>query len=110
MRNTVQNGFCLPLLMLLLLVCVILTSCTPGHDYDEEWIIGKDATEIVERYGKFDLMFVENIEDIADSSAGYKIGKRWLFFGDRVDILLMINFNADGLAYETYIQDGMPGG
>lgn len=96
--------------ILILLLTLLLTSCTPSHDYDEEWIIGKDAKQIVERYGSFDLMFAESIEEISNGSAGYTIKEREPgFLQSKEEVLFMIEFK-DGIASGTYIQEGRPGG
>ena len=50
MKKTV----CTVLLLLCTLCLFCLTSCSR---YDEDWIIGKTSSEIVEKYGEFDLCF-----------------------------------------------------
>ena len=43
---------------ILLLLCALCLSClTSCSRYDEDWILGKTSSEIVEKYGEFDLCF-----------------------------------------------------
>lgn len=53
MKKTTFHTLCV-FILLLFLCALYLTSCSR---YDEDWIIGKTSTEIVEKYGEFDLCF-----------------------------------------------------
>ncbi len=104
MKKTTFHILCV-FVLLLFLCALCLTSCSR---YDEDWIIGKTSSEIVEKYGEFDLCFGKT-ELRADGNyyngaCGYvtKISRSILGMETYPsDEYYMIYFNEEGKAYKV---------
>ena len=46
-----KKSFCMIISVLLSIVC--LSGCVKLYLYDEQWILGKTTSQIIERYGEF---------------------------------------------------------
>lgn len=92
------------LIALSLLLTILFISCA-GKQYDEKWIIGKTYSEILDKYGEFDIYsYPERIIDgmCYNAGCGYltKEGQPG-FLGTPPDEFYMIYFDSNGLAYEV---------
>ena len=98
---------------ILFVVCafsILLCSCAPF--YNEEWIIGKTADEIIDRYGQFDTRY--NNSSLDGTYKGW-IGT-YTIREERVGYLqtypkevLKIMFDADNIATECKVILDRPG-
>jgi len=95
------------LLALLISIVVYLKACC--KPYDEKWIIGKTSDEIMERYGKFDIVMNKPSEDglYRNQRCGYKTKSGNI---DWYDEFYMISFNSQGVAYLIEEDVCRPGG
>ena len=84
--------------------------------YDTNWIVGKHYTQIIERYGTF----YRNFEGTYDPSSGEMIlpgtyyymvkPERKGYLDKRHAEYIVIHFNEDGIAEESYERYGWYGG
>ena len=92
-----------------IVVATLMASCSLLKLYDKEWIIGKSADEIIERYGEFDIGMPE--EDGSYSKGAYMTKeKRVGFLGTDPAEYCMIYFNDEGYAYMIVDKYVIPGG
>lgn len=87
------------------LLCIVIlmnfVSCSDGHDYDENWIIGKSSTEVVEQYGAFDCELMPADGVYRNCKCGYTIKEAQTgFLGTSQEELLFIYFDENGIAYQ----------
>ena len=88
---------------LLILLALVLTGCNPARKFDSDWMIGKDAQDIMARYGQFDAGRPGDAV-YRNCQCSYYIkqdtkGKP----GDVVeDQILRILFDDNGKAYKVY--------
>ena len=88
------------ILISLFLLLSMLSSCSAASKYRKNWIIGRHYEEVIERYGKFDLIRdtakINEEGDYSNTACGY-------FLKEEVsgDIFYLIYFNSEGIAYEV---------
>ena len=113
--------FLIPVLLFVLLLVftvstIILTAKsdplpeTPEEaGYDREWIIGKDISEIQEKYGEFDHVYYTDKFQVRYRSASYdiKVEQGWIddYFGALKKLHLVINFDGSGTATGVYLHE-----
>lgn len=109
-----KHKLTISVLLIITLLSSILSfaSCSDKikSKYDDDFVIGNSIDAIIEEYGKFNVIF--HFEDgITIQRAGYVIKKgKTGFFGTDVDTYYMIMFNTDGIATETWQEEGGWGG
>jgi hypothetical protein len=88
----------------LLLLAVFFISCSSNR-FDEDWIIGKTYSEIVSKYGEFDICsYPERVVNgmCYGATCGYKTKERITgFLGSSSDEYYMIIFDSEGFAYKV---------
>lgn len=84
------------LVSLLLLISIVLLSIIIPKQYNKNWILGKTADEIVDRYGEFDRTFTKEYEirEGAYLTKAERIG----YLGIVPAEYYVIYFNTDGYA------------
>ena len=81
--------------------------------FDEDWIIGKNSSEIEEKYGEFDFLAVDRESDgkIYRGKAGYLTKEKYVgYLGTDPEEFYVIYFDSDGIAYKTQKNYMRPGG
>ena len=81
---------------LLMIISVVVLSNVIPKLYNENWILGKTADEIVERYGEFDRTFTKGTE--IREGAYLTKAERVGYLGIVPAEYCVIYFNADGYA------------
>lgn len=114
------NIFCVILLVVLVLLLVIwlffgteISRWFAALKFDEDWIIGKNSSEIEEKYGKFDFLAVDKRSDgkIYRGAAGYLTKEKHVgYLGTDPEEFYAIYFDSDGIAYKTEKNYMRPGG
>jgi hypothetical protein len=100
----------------MLLVCAVflfsLAGCTAKHKYNANDYLGKTSAQIEEEYGKFDCCGQPVGDDgmYRNTACGYTIQepKKGLL-GSDPEWLVFIQFDENGIAYNTY-EGYRPGG
>lgn len=94
------------------LFCIIffIESCAASQKYDEEWILGKTYSQIVEEYGEFDLCSSVDAQGI-NCACGYLTGTNLRNMWEELpDEFFMIYFDDSGVAYRVKKNVPRPGG
>lgn len=92
-------------------LCLAIFPGCSNNKYDSEWIVGKDSSEVRERYGEFDCTYMPISEDgLYRSRCGYTIKEPKVgFLGTSPEVLFFISFDENGIAVEC--EEGYrPGG
>ena len=120
---TAERKFCIfsdiliVVLVLFLVICLFfgteIERWFAALKFDEEWIIGKNSSEIEEKYGKFDFLSVDRKSDgkIYRGKAGYLTKEEHTgYLGTDPEEFYVIYFDSDGIAYKTQKNYMRPGG
>jgi hypothetical protein len=99
-------------LAIMAVIMLVLTGCSSKYNEDE--IIGKRSDEIVNTYGKFDIVLGIDVPDekgiYRNCSCGYTIKEPHKgFFGTSEEVLFYIKFDETGVATGCR-EDVRPGG
>jgi len=114
MKNFSEKPFiiiCVIALVAVIIGAMYWSSHSTDYEYDDEWIIGKNEYQVIERYGEFDIQFDENGR--GGFSRGYCVKPMSYdkLFGEPIwPEYYMIYFDEQGIAYETKIKVGGVGG
>lgn len=69
--------------------------------FNEKWMIGKTAEEIVEKYGEFDI--ARSDPPYVNTICGYVIHEKKVgYLGTKPEVCLLIKFDENGLACKCY--------
>lgn len=94
---------------LILISAILICFWCLYEPYDAEWIIGKSAEEIIERYGEFDRRRLN--EDGFYTMGGYLVKeKRVGYLGTDPEEFYMIYFDSNGYAFDVNDKYIVPGG
>ena len=90
------------------LIGTVIIKALP-KSYNKDWILGKTADEIMERYGEFDLG--KPNEDGLYSKGAYLTKEKHVgYLGTEPAEYCMIYFNSKGCAYKVVEKYVIPGG
>ena len=94
---------------LILIIAGLICFWCLYEPYDTEWIIGKSADQIIERYGEFDIRGLN--EDGSYTKGAYLVKEEYVgYLGTDPEEFYMIYFDSNGYAYEVNDKYIIPGG
>ena len=99
--------------VLLCVICIFLICLQMGFHLFKYSIIGKDSSEIQDKYGQFDCVQMPHDTDglYKNTTCSYFItDKHVSFLGTTPPYMFSIRFDASGIAYEILIEKGGVGG
>ncbi len=89
--------------IILLAVTILLSGCNSARKFDEEWMVGKTAQEIIDRYGMFDAGKPSDAV-YQNCTCSYYIKKDTKADPGEIakDLVLRIQFDSSGKATMVY--------
>ena len=100
------------LIIAFFLLISLFPSCSASQKYNENWIIGKTYSEIIERYGEFDICLAPSLlldGECYNTGCGYLTKQPNAPYDSVHDEFYMIYFDSYGLASsvkENYMRPG----